>query len=72
MDDKNPIPLLDRPLGVKEPPSAEEKSWKERGSEFMDSEKQLEKRRALCVFDPPAPHVNCSFAYIGCDSAFAG
>lgn len=48
-EEKNPIPLLDRPLGVAEPPTADEKSWKEKGSEFMDSEKQLEKRKALCV-----------------------
>ncbi|KAI0064422.1 hypothetical protein BV25DRAFT_1990151 [Artomyces pyxidatus] len=41
------IPPLQKPLGVRDPPTTEVKSWSQRSRDFLNQEKQLEKRRHL-------------------------
>jgi ATPase complex subunit ATP10 len=43
------IPPLRRPLGVPDVPTTKIKTLSERSADFLDQEKQLEKRRHLCV-----------------------
>jgi mitochondrial ATPase complex subunit ATP10 len=43
------IPQLRRPLGVVDVPTTKTKTLSERSADFLDQEKQLEKRRHLCV-----------------------
>lgn len=43
------IPPLSRPLGVPDVPTTKVKTLSERSADFLNQEKQLEKRRHLCV-----------------------
>jgi ATPase complex subunit ATP10 len=43
------IPPLRRPLGVLDVPTTKTKTFSERTADFLNQEKQLEKRRHLCV-----------------------
>ena len=43
------IPPLRRPLGVQDVPTTKTKTLSERSADFLNQEKQLEKRRHLCV-----------------------
>jgi len=49
LDDSPPIPPLRRPLGVPDVPTTKIKTLSERSADFLNQEKQLEKRRHLCV-----------------------
>ncbi|OSX60897.1 hypothetical protein POSPLADRAFT_1047219 [Postia placenta MAD-698-R-SB12] len=42
-----PLPLLQRPPGVRERPTTERKTWAQTRDELMDQEKRMEKRRHL-------------------------
>jgi ATPase complex subunit ATP10 len=44
-----PIPPLRRPLGVPDVPTTKTKTLSERSADFLNQEKQLEKRRHLYV-----------------------
>lgn len=44
---ESPIPLLQRPLGVPERPSASPQSWDQKREELLDQEKRLKKRHEL-------------------------
>ncbi|KAH9031649.1 ATP10 protein-domain-containing protein [Lactarius pseudohatsudake] len=46
-DDAPPIPSLSRPLGVPDVPTTQVKTLSERTADFLNQEKQLEKRRHL-------------------------
>lgn len=48
-DDAPAILPLRRPLGVPDVPTTKTKTLSERSADFLDQEKQLEKRRHLCV-----------------------
>ena len=48
-DDAPAIPPLRRPLGVPDVPTTKVKTLSERSADFLNQEKQLEKRRHLCV-----------------------
>jgi ATPase complex subunit ATP10 len=48
-DETPTIPPLRRPLGVLDVPTTKSKSLSERSADFLNQEKQLEKRRHLCV-----------------------
>jgi ATPase complex subunit ATP10 len=48
-DDAPEIPPLGRPLGVPEVPTTKTKTLSEKSADFLNQEKQLEKRRHLCV-----------------------
>jgi hypothetical protein len=48
-DDAPAIPPLRRPLGVPEVPTTKTKTLSEKSADFLNQEKQLEKRRHLCV-----------------------
>jgi hypothetical protein len=48
-DDTPAIPPLGRPLGVLDVPTTKVKTLQERSADFLNQEKQLEKRRHLCV-----------------------
>jgi len=48
-DDTPAIPPLRRPLGVPDVPTTKTKTLSERSADFLNQEKQLEKRRHLCV-----------------------
>lgn len=43
------LPLLQRPLGVKEKPKARSKTWSDTKEKFMDQDKRIEERTHLCV-----------------------
>ena len=43
------IPPLRRPLGVPDVPTMKTKTLSEKSADFLNQEKQLEKRRHLCV-----------------------
>lgn len=45
-----PLPLLQRPPGVRERPTTERKTWAQTRDELMDQEKRMEKRRHLCAY----------------------
>jgi len=51
-DDTPAIPPLQRPLGVLDVPTTKTKTLSERSADFLNQEKQLEKRRHLCVALP--------------------
>lgn len=44
------LPLLQRPLGVKEKPKARVKTWSDTKEKFMDQDRRMEERTHLCVF----------------------
>jgi len=46
-EDPDAIPLLQRPLGVRERPTTQVKTWAQTREELMDQEKRLEKRHHL-------------------------
>jgi hypothetical protein len=48
-DETPPIPPLRRPLGVLDVPTTKIRTLSEKSADFLDREKQLEKRRHLCV-----------------------
>jgi ATPase complex subunit ATP10 len=48
-DNAPPIPPLSRPLGVSDVPTTRTKTLSELSADFLNQEKQLEKRRHLCV-----------------------
>jgi hypothetical protein len=48
-DDEPPIPPLRRPLGVPDVPTTRTRTLEEMSADFLDQEKQLKKRRHLCV-----------------------
>ncbi len=48
-DETPEIPPLRRPLGVLDVPTTKTKTLSERSADFLNQEKQLEKRRHLCV-----------------------
>jgi hypothetical protein len=48
-DETPTIPPLRRPLGVLDVPTTKTKTLSERTADFLNQEKQLEKRRHLCV-----------------------
>jgi len=48
-DDAPAIPPLRRPLGVPDVPTTKTKTLSERSADLLNQEKQLEKRRHLCV-----------------------
>jgi hypothetical protein len=48
-DETPGIPPLRRPLGVLDVPTTKTKTLSERSADLLDQEKQLEKRRHLCV-----------------------
>ena len=43
------LPLLQRPLGVKEKPKARVKAWSDTKEKFMDQDKRMEERTHLYV-----------------------
>lgn len=43
------LPLLQRPLGVREKPKAKVKTWADTKEKFLDRDKQLEERTHLYV-----------------------
>ena len=45
--DEDPLPYLSRPLGVRERPSTEKKTVKEKMEEYMDYDKVIDDRRHL-------------------------
>jgi mitochondrial ATPase complex subunit ATP10 len=47
--ERSVIPPLQRPLGVMDVPTIKTKTLSERTADFLNQEKQLEKRRHLCV-----------------------
>ena len=49
LGDAPTIPPLSRPLGVPDVPTTKVKTLSERSTDFLSQEKQLEKRRHLCV-----------------------
>jgi hypothetical protein len=49
-DEVEPLPLLQRPLGVREPPTTVPKSSKEQLNDMLDQNKRMEHRRHLYVF----------------------
>ena len=51
-DDTPAIPPLRRPLGVPDVPTTKTRTLSERSADFLNQEKQLEKRRHLCVALP--------------------
>ena len=46
---QNELPLLQRPLGVKEKPKARVKTWSDTKEKFMDQDRRMEERTHLCV-----------------------
>jgi ATPase complex subunit ATP10 len=46
-DELPPLPILQKPLGVKERPTALAKTWEERKADLLNQEKRLEQRRHL-------------------------
>jgi ATPase complex subunit ATP10 len=57
-DEVEPLPLLQRPLGVREPPTTVPKTRKEQLNDMLDQNKRMEHRRHLCVFSlSPVIHV---------------
>jgi hypothetical protein len=42
-----PLPLLQKPLGVKERPTTVPKTWEERKADLLNQEKRLEQRKHL-------------------------
>ena len=44
------LPLLQRPLGVKEKPKARVKTWSDTKEKCMDQDRRMEERTHLCVF----------------------
>ena len=46
-----PIPLLQRPLGVKEPPSTAQKTWADKRNELMNQDIRMAQRKHLCAND---------------------
>lgn len=46
-DELPPLPLLQKPLGVKERPTAVAKTWEERKADLLNQEKRLEQRKHL-------------------------
>ena len=46
---QNELPLLQRPLGVKENPKARVKTWSDTKEKFMDQDRRMEERTHLCV-----------------------
>ena len=49
-DEVEPLPLLQRPLGVMEPPTTVPKSSKEQLNDMLDQNKRMKHRRHLYVF----------------------
>jgi hypothetical protein len=49
VDDAPAIPPLRRPLGIPDVPSTRDRTISEMSADFLNQEKQLEKRRHLCV-----------------------
>jgi ATPase complex subunit ATP10 len=49
-DEVEPLPLLQRPLGVREPPTTVPKTRKEQLNDMLDQNKRMEHRRHLYVF----------------------
>jgi len=45
--DESPVPLLGRPLGVRERPTSEPKTWEQKREELLDQKKRMQKRRVL-------------------------
>lgn len=48
-DDVPPLPLLQRPLGLKDPPTTAPMTRKEHLNEMLDQNKRMDKRRHLYV-----------------------
>jgi hypothetical protein len=46
-DELPPLPILQKPLGVRELPTAVPKTWEERKADLLNQEKRLEQRRHL-------------------------
>ena len=46
-DELPPLPILQKPLGVKERPTTIAKTWEERKADLLNQEKRLEQRRHL-------------------------
>jgi len=46
-DEVPPLPILQKPLGVKERPTTLAKTWEERKADLLNQEKRLEQRRHL-------------------------
>lgn len=46
-DELPPLPILQKPLGVKERPTTLAKTWEERKADLLNQEKRLEQRRHL-------------------------
>jgi len=46
-DELPPLPLLQKPLGVKEQPTTVAKTWEERRADLLNQEKRLEQRKHL-------------------------
>ena len=46
-DELPPLPILQKPLGIKERPTALAKTWEERKADLLNQEKRLEQRRHL-------------------------
>lgn len=44
------LPLLQRPLGVREPPTSRAKTWSEKRDDLLNQDIRMEKRRHLCVY----------------------
>lgn len=53
-DEIKPLPLLQRPLGVKERPTTASKTTLEQFNEMMDQDKRMEHRRHLYVTTEPS------------------
>ncbi|KZT03768.1 uncharacterized protein LAESUDRAFT_658941 [Laetiporus sulphureus 93-53] len=45
--EESPVPLLQRPLGVRDRPTSQSKTWADIRDEILDHEKRLEKRKYL-------------------------
>ena len=53
-DDAIPLPLLQRPLGLKDPPTTTQMTRKEHLNEMLDQNKRMDKRRHLYILFPSA------------------
>lgn len=53
-DDAPPLPLLQRPLGLKDPPTTTQMTRRDHLNEMLDQNKRMDKRRHLYVLFPSA------------------
>ncbi len=68
------LPLLQRPLGVREKPQPRAKTWSDTKEKFMDQDKRMEERSHLCVFAflVSSPKADWGMGYTGRGKRYAG